>query len=320
MIPSTMKTRGRVVIFNIYVISLTWFENFSKMHTLAFLILWFTLQPISINTVEYNEQFRWNGYPNIGVVRGNIRSDECQDYGLDNQDINIQFHSHLNISEARASDECCKDKKNETEQSHGVLRKAQIIPLWYFDSDSDKRDSCMGTNVILVWKSIADEQLRNVDSFIASVISCLEDYDRTDQSVTFGVHDEYELVNHTLNAEYQQIPIPKIIYRVVRGSWLSSTYAAVIIIHNEPAYVPDSDKLCDDDEMLSGWYKITNDDPESGLTYVCQLTGELDSILSIGESWSSPLQLDAIPYSEHPEWDYTYPIEDHDITDQLYII
>ncbi|XP_065222755.1 uncharacterized protein LOC135847225 isoform X2 [Planococcus citri] len=281
-----------------------------------FILLWFILcnfhshkhitksQQISINSTRYNKQIEWKDCM-VAINGGN------EAYELDNQDIKVQFHSPLNVSEEKAcSDECCK-------QSHGVLKKAQIIPLWCFCLDYTL-DSSTDTNVILVWKNIADRQLKRVDLFISAVLDCLDSYDRTDKSVTFGVHDAHERFRYTLDAEFQHIPIPKIMYRVVQGSYYVGGCGAVIIIHNEPAHVPDSDKLCDNHQMLSGWEMIVNNDPKSGLTYVCQLTGDLCDKLGIVENWAPPLHLDAIPFSEHPEWDFTFPIEDVDGTDRVH--
>lgn len=67
----------------------------------------------------------------------------------------------------------------------------------------------------------------------------------------------------------QIIPIPKIIYRVIELKHGSEWYDAVIVIHNDPNPVQDNDRLCKKSEEVPGWQTIKNDDPKTGLTYVC---------------------------------------------------
>ncbi|XP_065200531.1 uncharacterized protein LOC135831749 [Planococcus citri] len=290
------------------------------------------ISELSINSSGYNKLIEWEK-ENIDAVEKNILS-KCQDYqlhGWDEINVKIQPHSKideldssvksyelLHVSEERTYGEWYQESTNHKEQSQGILTKSQIIPVWYFDTYSGRLASCTHMNVILVWKSIADGQLKKVDIFIAAVIGVLKWYDRFNQKVIFGVNGGYERrLNYKLNDERQQFLIPKIIYRVVRGSWYYDQFDAVIVIHNEVDNVTDSERLCSNDTMISGWDTIRNDDPRTGLTYVCQLTEELEEKLGIWRCFRynpvEPIRLDAIPYSEHPEWDYTFPIEDNDI-------
>ncbi|XP_065200533.1 uncharacterized protein LOC135831751 isoform X2 [Planococcus citri] len=256
------------------------------------------ISELSINSTGYNKHIKWK--KDISVVKNNTLS-KCQDYQLDEW-------GETNISLAMKTGE---------ERSHEVLKKSQIIPLWYFDTYSSRLASCSLMNVILVWKNIVDH-LKKVDLFIAAAICVLEkEYSRLDQTVTFGVSGEYELFNYTLDAKHQKIHIAKIIYRLIQGSFYDDTYTAAIIIHNEVGHILDKDRLCNSSMTLSGWDAIKNDDPKVGLTYVCPLTEELKNKLSIGEYFTSPIQLDAIPYSENPWWEDTYPIRDHDVRSEI---
>lgn len=72
------------------------------------------------------------------------------------------------------------------------------------------------------------------------------------------------------NAQIRQIiSIPKIIYRVIEVKYFDLLYDAVIIIHNDPRPVREKDRICNKSEEISGWEAIENDDPRTGLTYVC---------------------------------------------------
>ncbi|XP_065200541.1 uncharacterized protein LOC135831752 isoform X2 [Planococcus citri] len=268
---------------------------------------------LSINSSGYNKLIKWE--KDIDIVKTNVQS-KCQDYELDEWD-------KINVPEAKLHDDACyKESTNYEEQSQGILKKTQIIPVWYFETDSGRLASCTYMNVILVWKSIADGQLKKVDLFIAAVISCLECYGRYDQKVTFGVNGGYERrLNSKLNGEHQQFLIPNLIFRVVQGAWYEDTYVAVVVIHNKADYVADSERLCSNDTMISGWDTIQNDDPRTGLTYVCQVTDRLEEKLGIRRCFRyhpvEPIELDAIPFSENPRWDYTYPTLDYDVRSEV---
>ncbi|XP_065222748.1 uncharacterized protein LOC135847225 isoform X1 [Planococcus citri] len=278
------------------------------------------ISQVLIKTSKHYKLIEWE--KNINVVKNNVQS-KCQDHHLEGW-------NEINVSEARTNNESYKESTNHEKQSQKILKKSQIIPLWYFNTDSGRLASCTHMNVILVWKGIADGQLKKVDLFIAAVISTLESYNRFDQKVTFGVNGGYEQLNYTMNGEHHQLLIPKTIFRLVQGVFYGSLYAALIVIHNKADYIADSERLCSHETIISGWDTIQNYDPRTGITYVCQVTEELQKKLGVPEYVQflpfpkhplkfrgipvEPLQLDAIPYSEHPSWDYTYPIEDHDVT------
>ncbi|XP_065222737.1 uncharacterized protein LOC135847215 [Planococcus citri] len=280
------------------------------------------ISELLIKTSKHYKLIEWE--KNIDDVKNHLKS-KCQDYHSEGWD-------DINVSEARTNNESYKESTNHEKQSQKILKKSQIIPLWYFATDSGRLASCTHMNVIPVWKSIADGQLKKVDLFIAAVISTLESYNRYDQKVTFGVNGWYEQpLNYTIDGEHRQLLIPKTILRLVQGEFYSQTYAAMIVIHNKADYIADSDRLCSHETIISGWDTIHNYDPRTGITYVCQVTAQLQEKLGVPKFVDflpfpighfryisvEPIQLDVIPYSEHPGYDYTYPIEDRDVTDYV---
>ena len=125
----------------------------------------------------------------------------------------------------------------------------------------------------------------------------------------------------------KMIPVPNIIYRIIEyvrlrrleddakpTQWERYRYAAAIIIHNNPAPISDDERLCAKESILSGWSKICNEDPRTGVTYVCPVTIELNDKLSAYENLTSseilqPLHLNAIPCS--------YNVTHYDPTDRI---
>ncbi|KAL6965814.1 hypothetical protein U1Q18_052325, partial [Sarracenia purpurea var. burkii] len=76
----------------------------------------------------------------------------------------------------------------------------------------------------------------------------------------------------------QIIPIPKILYRVVEVICKSIKYEAVIVIHNDPNVIQDGDRICPRREEIYDWDEIKNDDPRTGLTYVCEFKKFMQSM------------------------------------------
>lgn len=108
--------------------------------------------------------------------------------------------------------------------------------------------------------------------------------DWTIENVLFGASEVLTVANETdINSDqrnkmyvmqdnaqqHQIIPIPKIIYRVIEAEFEKRSCDAVIIIHNDPNVVLDDDRICSEWEEVSGWGMIKNNDPRTGLTYVC---------------------------------------------------
>lgn len=204
-------------------------------------------------------------------------------------------------------------------QSYGCLENAQIIPLQYFDTHAEKIASCSHMNMIPVWKTIADGQLRKVDLFTIALDETINAAEKV-----FGVSGILRMKKKTGPTEPQElflsdpehqktIPVPKIIYRIIEHIRLRRPntaepvkmerirYAAAIIIHNDPSPVPDTERLCKKESGLVGWDKIINEDSRTGLTYVCPVTAELNEKLGAYDHITSEmfqnLNLNAVPYS-----------------------
>lgn len=112
-------------------------------------------------------------------------------------------------------------------------------------------------------------------------------------SVLFGADGILTLRNgNGINSDQQQemyilqdkgqgrqiIPIPKILYRVVEVICKSIKYEAVIVIHNDPNVIQDGDRICPRREEIYDWDEIKNDDPRTGLTYVCEFKKFMQSM------------------------------------------
>ncbi|XP_065223149.1 uncharacterized protein LOC135847519 [Planococcus citri] len=252
--------------------------------------------------------------------------DECENYGLSYDDVysyskKNQKKCLKNILAPPALFEGNPDLS--CGQPYGCLVRSQMIPLWYFVSSSAKLASCSHMNIIPVWKSIAEGNLRRVDLYLVATVRYL------DGNVLFGVSGVLKMKTSTCTnvtrkiflstSEHNRvITIPRIIYRIFRIDTRldqddTDDYAATIIIHNDPAADPETDKLCTD--TLSGWDKITSNDTKTGLTYVCPMSFELNKKLGayadITTRSIEPLNLDAVPYSRG----FSYPCEYEDAAD-----
>ncbi|XP_065216301.1 uncharacterized protein LOC135842667 [Planococcus citri] len=207
-------------------------------------------------------------------------------------------------------------------QPYGCLTPSQIIPLWFFSKNSARLASCSHMNVIPVWKSIADNNLKKVDLFLVATYKCSNKCD-----VVFGTSGVLKMKISSFpnvtrkmylsNAKRDRIvEIPRIIYRVVRVDlkWQYTDefiYAyAAIILHNDPTAVPDTDRLCNKSDAPTGWEKIFNDDPRTGLTYVCPMTEALNNKLgafdSVQKYETHPLNMNAVGYIKFFEGDDSF--------------
>ncbi|XP_065218498.1 uncharacterized protein LOC135844274 [Planococcus citri] len=251
-----------------------------------------------------------NGYPTLGFYWIKVMSIECS-----KNDKHVVFEPDRNEIENlndecknyRHADEEMYSKKNQKKhlkdilvpsslfegnstdlscgQPYGCLTPSQIIPLWYFDSSADKLASCSYLNVIPVWKSIADGNLRRVDFFVAAIVK-----ESSANEVIFGVNGVLKMMvpggwrkMYLSDSKRDHVvEIPKIIYRIIKYEVLHYKELAVIVIHNDPNAVRDADRLCDkNDVLIRSWEKIINDDPKSGLTYVCRMTPKLEKKLNV---------------------------------------
>lgn len=117
------------------------------------------------------------------------------------------------------------------------------------------------------------------------------------------------------------ITVPRIIYRIIEyrrsrdcheeadpTKLIIPKYAAAIIIHNDPSPIPDDERLCSRESALSGWDRITNEDPRIGLTYVCPVTLGLNEKLwaydQLAPDTFQTFNLSALPFSHNiTHWD-----------------
>ncbi|XP_065219114.1 uncharacterized protein LOC135844720 [Planococcus citri] len=273
---------------------------------------------------DYDIMFNFtNGYPTLSFYWINILSIKCSKHNKHAKFDDLYHLYNLNdeCKNYRPGDElysrknqkkCLKDilvpssslKGNpdlSCGQPYGCLTQSQIIPLWYFASSSAKLASCSYSNVIPIWKSIAAGNLRRVDFFVAAIVKEIVD------EVTFGVHGVLKMMVPggsrkmylSDNKEDRVVEIPKIIYRIIRfvGFHTCSNHIAVIVIHNDPSGVRDTDRLCDkNDTLIHTWDKIINDDPKTGLTYICPMTADLEKKLDVNCCGIDKLNLAKVPH------------------------
>ncbi|XP_065218606.1 uncharacterized protein LOC135844372 [Planococcus citri] len=222
----------------------------------------------------------------------------CDDFNLEDEDMTDLFSEEN-------QEKCLKDIVTETfedktssqnmacGQSYGCLEKSQIIPLWYFSSRSTQLASCKLMNIMPVWKTIAEGQLRKVDQYILAILNTWREDLKIDKDHTFGeiIYGTWSALKlPTKNNPYkpqemylsnternQVVTIPKIIYRIVSVWWRG----VAIIIHNDLSRIDDKQRICTKEEYVKGWENITNEDSTIGLTYTCPLTKEVDYRLGI---------------------------------------
>ncbi|XP_065216258.1 uncharacterized protein LOC135842637 isoform X2 [Planococcus citri] len=248
---------------------------------------------------------------------------ECKDYLVD-EEIESIF-SEQNQAEVLKDIPSLRslpvsDSEMTCGQSYGCLDKWQIIPLWHFHTSSAKLASCAAINIVPVWRSILNEQLKKVDRYIHSVVKHFrqERYrSKHEVNMIFGVSEimKYNYENgandgqeiHLTNTEQTRtMAIPEIIYRIVQyrlpkdfdylghPEW----FTAAVIVHNNlnPA---NFQRLCTPESELNGWDKIKNEDPKTGITYVCPVTKEIGERLGVLSNLTSnelpPLHLDKVP-------------------------
>lgn len=76
------------------------------------------------------------------------------------------------------------------------------------------------------------------------------------------------------------IPVPKIIFKIIRIEAFDKR-SVIIIVHNDPNPVSDSDRICSKESEIPGWDMIKNENPRTGLTYACHLTPEVIDTLEL---------------------------------------
>ncbi|XP_065216300.1 uncharacterized protein LOC135842666 [Planococcus citri] len=256
---------------------------------------------------EYYRQSSLEGYNKFTNLQ-----DKCENYQLNDDDLYLKKNQKKLLKDILVPPSLFEGNADlSCGQPYGCLTPSQIIPLWFFSKNSARLASCSHMNLIPVWKSIADNNLKKVDLFIVATYKSIK------CDVVFGTSGVLEMKTSSASNETQEMylstakgdrmaAIPKIIYRVVRVDlkWQypdEYIYAyAVIIIHNDPTAVPDTDRLCNKSDAPTGWQKIINDDPRTGLTYVCPMTEALNNKSgaydSIPKYEIHPLNLNAVGY------------------------
>lgn len=130
-------------------------------------------------------------------------------------------------------------------QVYGCLVNSQIVPLQYFQTRAERYASCSYMNMIPVWKTIAEGQLRKVDAYVLAMdnvnhpynhihsykyvvqlIHHLKNFQPFRPYTIYGVSGVLKMKKTTNPNEFQKIflsdsttqkiiPIPKIIYRII---------------------------------------------------------------------------------------------------------
>lgn len=115
----------------------------------------------------------------------------------------------------------------------------------------------------------------------------------------------YSLTNNT-----HHLHIPKVLYRVIEAEYYNVSYIAIIVIHNDPNPIPNNDRICLELEEVDGWEAIKNNDPRTGLTYVCHynytLKREENDKLGFQAEKSeetNAFKLDNLPYISHERFE-----------------
>ena len=89
-------------------------------------------------------------------------------------------------------------------------------------------------------------------------------------------------------------------------------YYAVIIIHNDPTPDDGEFRICEGKNKIEGWEDISNVDSKTGLTYVCELNGDVATKLSLygeenlRERKRNPLILHEFPTYDAEKDEYSY--------------
>ncbi|XP_065219401.1 uncharacterized protein LOC135844932 [Planococcus citri] len=262
---------------------------------------------IPIRCSKTNKYMVFRQYP-VKII--NLK-DECRNYPFADEDLYSKENQEKCLKDILVHSSLFEGKPDlSCGQPYGCLTPSQILPLWYFDSSSARLASCSHINLIPVWKSIADGNLKAVDLLVATIIK------KTDGSdVIFGVNGVLKMVvpdgprkMYLSDAKHDRVvEIPKIIYRLIKFEAWERKFIAVIVIHNDPSAVRDADRLCDKNDTLPGWDKIINDDPKTGLTYVCRMTPKLEIKLSLNVYDTDDLNMAAVPregYSNEVYFDY----------------
>ncbi|XP_065218497.1 uncharacterized protein LOC135844273 isoform X2 [Planococcus citri] len=259
---------------------------------------------LSINCSKNNKHLIFDQY--LGD-RENLK-DECKNYRLADEEFYSKENQKKCLKDILVPSSSFKGNPDMScGQAYGCLTPSQILPLWYFDSSSARLASCSHINLIPVWKSIAEGNLRKVDLFVAAII---KNSIRVGDEVIFGVNGVLKMMVPTgwrrmylSDAKGDRIvEIPKIIYRIIRVEALGCSHFAVIVIHNDPSAVPDADRLCDkNDTLIRTWEKIISDDSKTGLTYVCPMTTFLEKKLDLNCCGMNKLNLAEVPCRQR-EW------------------
>ncbi|XP_065217394.1 uncharacterized protein LOC135843436 [Planococcus citri] len=266
-----------------------------------------------------------NGYPTLGFHWINVLSiiytknnkhailethpvklenlkDECRNYRPVDEKLYSMKNQKKHLKDILVPSSSLKGNPDMScGQPYGCLTPSQILPLWYFDSSSARLASCSySLNEIPVWKCIADGNLRRVDLFIAAIIK-----KSSVDEVIFGVNGVLKMMvpggrrkMYLSDTKRDRVvKIPKIIYRIINFEAVNIKHMAVIVIHNDPSGVRDTDKLCDkNDTLIRTWDTIINNDPKTGLTYICPMTTDLEKKLETNFYRINKLNLDDIPH------------------------
>ncbi|XP_065224559.1 uncharacterized protein LOC135848554 isoform X3 [Planococcus citri] len=116
----------------------------------------------------------WNG---LLYFSFNNLKDECENYGLSDDDV----YSYSKGNQKKCLEDILAplglfegNPDLSCGQPYGCLSRSQIIPLWYFVSSSARLASCSHMNIIPVWKSIADGNLRRVDLYLVAAVQVVK--------------------------------------------------------------------------------------------------------------------------------------------------
>ncbi|XP_065216259.1 uncharacterized protein LOC135842638 [Planococcus citri] len=261
---------------------------------------------------------------------------ECKDHGLLDKELEFIFSEQNQAEILKDIPSLLSLPGNNTEiscgQAFGCLEKYQIKPLWYFHTNSGKIASCVAMNIVPVWKSIANKQLKKVDQFIEEV-ACKFHCGPGFQSINYRIEVEFIFgVSDIMKSSYENssdepreiylsntertrmMAIPEVIYRIIQigfplgiqsGEYADQindpewyTAAAAVIVHNN-LNSGHFQRLCSRENELSGWDQIKNEDARTGITYVCPLTKELGERLGISKNLTNdelpPIHLNNAP-------------------------
>lgn len=121
----------------------------------------------------------------------------------------------------------------------------------------------------------------------------------------------------------QRIPVPEILYKVVKYKpnncpkkalcW----YSATIVIHNDPNFDPNKDKICKDITADWGWIEVTKQaasesegtPKQSSYIYVCQSNSKLLTRLMGYSVGGEPSKTNNLNLSEFPSYDEEHNLQ-----------